>query len=115
VISFLRHAIGCWIMGFFRSRQDLILENLALGQQLLALNAKRPRRRLSTVHRLFWIALRRVWSRLETTARARYPENRGGVASRGLSPVLATAVASQTGRPETGEPRGPGLDLSYGR
>jgi len=61
MISFLRHAIG-WIMGFFHSRQDLILENLALRQQLLALNAKRPGRRLSTVHRLFWIALRRVWS-----------------------------------------------------
>jgi len=61
MISFLRHAIG-WIMSFFRSRQDLILENLALRQQLLAVNAKRPRRRLSTVHRLFWIALRRVWS-----------------------------------------------------
>src|SRR5215467_3959049 len=61
MISYLRHAIG-WIMGFFRSRQGLILENLALRQQLLALNAKRPRRRLSTVQRLFWIALRRVWS-----------------------------------------------------
>ena len=61
MISYLRHAIG-WIMGFFRSRRDLILENLALRQQLLALNAKRPRRRLSTVQRLFWIALRRVWS-----------------------------------------------------
>src|SRR5215831_3754558 len=52
---------------------------------------------------------------LETTARAGYPENRGGVASSGLSPVLETSVASQTGgRPETGEPRGPGLDFPHG-
>jgi putative transposase len=62
MIPFLRHLIG-WIIGFFRSRQDLILENLALRQQLLVLNAKSPRRRLSTVHKFFWIALLRVWSR----------------------------------------------------
>jgi putative transposase len=61
MIPFLRHLMG-WIFGFFRSRQDLILENLALRQQLLALNAKRPRRRLSTLHKFFWIALRRLWS-----------------------------------------------------
>ena len=48
---------------FFRSREDLILENLALRQQLLALHARRPRRRLSSLQKLFWIALRRVWAR----------------------------------------------------
>jgi putative transposase len=57
---FLRHFIG-WIVGFFPSCLDLILENLALRQQLLALNAKRPRRRLSTVHKFFWIAMLRPW------------------------------------------------------
>jgi len=61
MILFLRHLIG-WIIGFFRSRQDLMLENLALREQLLALKAKRPRRRLSTAHKVFWIALRRLWS-----------------------------------------------------
>lgn len=61
MIPSLRHLIG-WIVGVFRSREDLILENLALRQQLLALHAKRPRRRLSTVHKMFWIALRRLWS-----------------------------------------------------
>src|SRR4030095_12501691 len=34
----------------------------ALRQQLLALHAKRPRRRLSLIHKLFWIALPGVWS-----------------------------------------------------
>jgi len=58
---FLRHLIG-WIIGFFRSRQDLILENLALCQQLLALKTNRPRRPLSTMHKFFWIALLRFWS-----------------------------------------------------
>jgi hypothetical protein len=44
------------------SRGDLILENLALRQQLLALHAKRPRHRSSTMHKLFWVFLRRLWS-----------------------------------------------------
>jgi len=61
MIPLLRHFIG-WMVGVFRSREDLILENLALRQQLLALYTKRPHRRLSTMHKLFWIALRRVWS-----------------------------------------------------
>jgi hypothetical protein len=61
MIPFLRHLIG-WIIGFFLTRQKLILENLALRQQLLALNAKRPRRRLSPVHKFFWVALLRLWS-----------------------------------------------------
>src|SRR3984893_3065499 len=46
----------------FSSREDLVLENLALRQQLLALHAKRPRRRLTALHKLFWVALRTFWS-----------------------------------------------------
>jgi len=61
MIAPLRHLLG-WIVSAFSTRESLILENLALRQQLLALHAKRPRRRLSTVHRVFWVMLRRVWS-----------------------------------------------------
>ena len=57
----LRHLLG-WIVSAFSSREDLILENLALRQQLLTLHATRPRRRLSALHKLFWVALRRFWS-----------------------------------------------------
>ena len=60
----LRHLIG-WFVSVFRSREDLILENLALRQQLLALHARRPRRRLSSLQKLFWVALRRLWARWE--------------------------------------------------
>src|ERR1700757_3347348 len=60
MISWLRHLIG-WVISAFRSREDLILENLALRQQLLALRTRRPRRRLSALHKLFWIVLRRLW------------------------------------------------------
>src|SRR6516165_90690 len=61
MIPALRHLIG-WIVCMFRSREFLLLENLALRQQLLALHSQRPRRRLSTPHKLFWIVLRRLWS-----------------------------------------------------
>src|ERR1039458_7010515 len=57
----LRHLLG-WIVSAFSSREDLILENLALRQQLLTLHATRPRRRLSALHKLFWVAFRRFWS-----------------------------------------------------
>jgi hypothetical protein len=39
------------------------LENLALRQQLLALHTQRPRRRLTAWHKLFWVVLRRLWTR----------------------------------------------------
>jgi len=61
MISWLRHLIG-WVISAFRSREDLILENLALRQQLLTLRARRPRRRLSALQKLFWIVLRRLWA-----------------------------------------------------
>jgi putative transposase len=61
MIALLRQLIG-WIVATFLSREDLILENMALRQQLLALHTKRPRRRLSAAHKLFWVALRRLWS-----------------------------------------------------
>lgn len=60
MIASLRHLVG-WIVSAFRSREGLILENLALRQQLLALHVKRPRRQLTAAHKLFWVMLRRVW------------------------------------------------------
>ena len=61
MFSSLRHLIG-WAIRALGSRQELVLENLALREQLLALHAKHPRRRLSPMHKLFWILLRRFWS-----------------------------------------------------
>lgn len=60
MIVLLRHLLGC-LFGAFRSRADLILENLALRQQLLALHATRPRRRLTVSHKLFWVMLHKFW------------------------------------------------------
>ena len=55
------HLLG-WLCGALGSRQDLVLENLALRQQLLASHTKRPRRRLSSTQQLFWVFLRKIWS-----------------------------------------------------
>jgi hypothetical protein len=55
----LRHLLG-WIVSSFRSREDLLLENLALRRQLLALHAQRPRTRLTALHKLFWVALKQA-------------------------------------------------------
>jgi hypothetical protein len=55
MITSLRHVIG-WIVSAFRSREDLVPENLALRQQLLVLHAKRPRLRLSARQKLFWVS-----------------------------------------------------------
>ena len=63
--SFLRHLVG-WMISALGSRQDLILENLALRQQLLSMHAKRPRHRLSTRHKFFWLALQRLWPNWKT-------------------------------------------------
>src|SRR5215831_17111014 len=61
MIVSLRHLLW-WIVSSFRAREDLVLENLALRRQLLALHTQRPRTRLTALHKLFWIALRTFWS-----------------------------------------------------
>src|SRR5580765_7312424 len=61
MIVSLRHFLG-WLVSVFRSREDLVLENLALRRQLLALHTQQPRRRLTAKHKLFWVALRTLWS-----------------------------------------------------
>src|SRR5450759_2914623 len=62
MIVWLRHVLG-WLRSAFCAREDLILENLALRQQLLALHSQRPRRRLTAWHKLFWVVLRSLWTR----------------------------------------------------
>src|SRR3984957_8289841 len=44
-----------------RSHQNLLVENLALRQQLAVLAKKRPQPRLSAPNKLFWVLLRKFW------------------------------------------------------
>ena len=59
MLASIRHLFG-WLTAVFRSREELILENLALREQLLALPAQRPRPRLGFLDRLFWVTPRRL-------------------------------------------------------
>ena len=52
-----------WFGAFFRSRHDLGLELVALRQQVGVLKCKNPRPQLSPWDRLFWLGLRRWWSK----------------------------------------------------
>ena len=47
---------------FFRRRQNLMLENLALRQQLLVLKRRHPKPRLGLLDKLFWVGLRQLWT-----------------------------------------------------
>ena len=80
-VSFLR---------LFRRRRSLLLENLVLLQQQLAvLKRRRPRPRLSAFDKLFWISCADILVRLETGPDRGEPRNRGPVApSRYASPKL---------------------------
>jgi len=47
---------------FFRSHHSLLLENLALRQQLVVLKRGHPRPKLVLFDKLFWLPVRRCWS-----------------------------------------------------
>ncbi len=49
------------LRALLRSRADLAIENIALRQQVAVLKGKRPRPRLSSADRLFWVLLSRCW------------------------------------------------------
>jgi hypothetical protein len=46
----------------FSARRDLLLENLALRQQLAALKRRHPRPRLTVLDKAFWILAHLFWS-----------------------------------------------------
>jgi transposase InsO family protein len=51
-----------WLASVGRSRRELLLENIALRQQLATM-VQRNRPRVRFADRVFWIVLRRVWAR----------------------------------------------------
>src|SRR3954452_7081887 len=49
-----------------RGHREVVLENLALRQQLMAMKRANSRPRLQAGDRLFWMALRRIWTNWRT-------------------------------------------------
>src|ERR1700731_1571140 len=71
------------LVRLLRARRSLLLENLALRQQLAVLKRRRPRPRLDLLDKLFWGAVRRFWSGWHQSLIAATPEtvvrwHRGG-------------------------------------
>jgi hypothetical protein len=58
----------------FRHRQGLILENLALRQQLAVYHRRHPRPQLRQRDRIFWVWLSRVWSQWRSALLTVKPE-----------------------------------------
>src|SRR5207237_8883101 len=53
------------LVRFFRERRSLLLENLALRQQRVALKRRHPRPSLGLFDKLFWVIALWIWSALE--------------------------------------------------
>jgi len=49
------------ILRLFHTHCSLLLENLALRQQLVALKRRRPKPRLAVSDKMFWVLARRFW------------------------------------------------------
>jgi hypothetical protein len=59
---FLLRALIVLFARCFRSRRDLLFENLALRQQLAVMRKRHPQPRLTTIDRLFWLMLSQLWA-----------------------------------------------------
>ena len=53
---------GNTILSVFKTRQQLLFENLVLRQQLVVLTRSAKRPQLTRADRLFWVMISRVWS-----------------------------------------------------
>jgi putative transposase len=62
MIALVTAILGALVSGLL-PRASLVVENLALRQQLAVLRRATPRRRLRPVDRAFWAVLSRTWSR----------------------------------------------------
>ncbi len=61
VLIFLVSVGALAIRALCRRRADLMIEDLALRQQVTALKKERPRPQLADTDRAFWVALRASW------------------------------------------------------
>lgn len=95
----------CWFTSF-ASGESLLLENLALRQQLAVLKRRHPRPRLELLDKLFWVAVRRCG----------HARNGGALAQGRIPFVLEADLQGQEARRETTDLEGDsGIDLPNGR
>jgi hypothetical protein len=80
------------IAAIFRPKALLIAENLCLRQQLVVLQRRHPRSRLSDTDRRFWILASRWLSDWRQPLLIVKPETVSGLAASGLEGVLEVAI-----------------------
>ncbi len=97
VLTLLLHSLRA--LG--RSRSDLILENLALRQQVAVFTRTKPRAQLEPEDRILWVALRQSWSRWRDALAIVKPET---VVSwhRSAFRRYWTSLSNPPGRPKLG-------------
>lgn len=80
------------IVSCVSSRQNLLLESLALCQQLSVLKIRHPQPRFPAPDKIFWIMLRKFWSGWQRSLILCATQNGCRLASSWLPPVLALAL-----------------------
>ena len=93
------------VIVFFRSRRDLLLENLALRQQLAVLKRRYPRRRMAVSDRLFWVIFAAVLVPVAGDIYSRPAGDRCAMAPGRLQDVLDLALAASRSRRQEGRQR----------
>ena len=83
------------IISGLRARQNLMLENAALRQQLGVLQRQVKRPRLTGSDRLFWVVLQRVWPRWNEMLKIVKPATVIAWHRAGYSPILAVEESTQ--------------------
>ena len=78
----------------FRSRRDLLLENLALRQQLSVFERKHPQPRLIPSDKFSWVTLLRALARMEARINSRRARDRCSLASEWIQALLDVALAA---------------------
>ena len=86
------------IRAMCRRRADLVLENVALRQQVTALKKERPRPPLEDTERAFWVALRGSWPVWASRLLHRPRGHRSPLASRPIPTVLGKYLAAPPSR-----------------
>lgn len=103
------------LVRLWRGRQSILLENLALRQQLAVLKRRHPRPRVGLLAKLFWGAARRFWSGWKQSLIIVTPRDGCPVAPCRFPLVLAADLQSQqAGWEKTHLPTSSGMDLPNG-
>jgi hypothetical protein len=74
MFNFARLSLGL-VARCFRSRRRLLLENLALRQQLAVLKRRQARPKLGRFDKLFWILACRFWTELRRRTSSACPRS----------------------------------------